>query len=281
MQPVVTLYERTPAPADTLPPVLASAYGGGLLIPEGTERPYVIVNFVQTIDGVIAFDSEEQVSSGAISGRNEADHMVMGLLRARADAVIFGAGSLHEDRGHIHTPAFIYPPFEREYHTLRMRLGRTAPLPLSVVVSASGDINLNERTFHFPGLRVLIVTTYEGANLLARQQLPDGVAVRSVEHEPSGGVAPASILALLASEYGVRVALHEGGPRLLASFLAAHLVDELFLTVAPQIVGRLPDLHRLSLVENYAFSSRNAPWADLQSIKLAGSHLFLRYRFSM
>ncbi len=83
---------------------------------------------------------------------------------------------------------------------------------------------------------------------------------------------------LLAREYGVRVALYEGGPTLLASFLGASLVDELFLTLAPQIAGRDGQHSRLALVEGHAFMPKDAPWETLLSVKLAGSHLLLRYR---
>ena len=56
------------------------------------------------------------------------------------------------------------------------------------------------------------------------------------------------------------------------------IVDELFLTLAPQVAGRDSDLHRLSLVEGHAFMPVDALWATLLSVKLADSHLLLRYR---
>src|SRR5262245_33261293 len=105
MDPIVTLYEREQEPRETLPAALAALYDGGLVIREGTaEHPYVIANFVETIDGVVSFGLPGQEGGGAISGENEADHAAMGLLRAVADAVIFGAGSLRVEIGHIHTP---------------------------------------------------------------------------------------------------------------------------------------------------------------------------------
>ena len=45
-------------------------------------------------------------------------------------------------------------------------------------------------------------------------------------------------LAPVLAELGGRVALFEGGPRLFGAFLAQGLIDELFLTLAPQLVGR-------------------------------------------
>src|SRR5215468_2558078 len=110
MESIVTLFEREPAPAETLPAVLANAYGGGFLVGEGwrpNNRPYVIANFVETLDGVVSYGLPGQFGGGAISGESDGDHAVMGMLRAVADAVIFGAGSLREDSGHIRTPAFV------------------------------------------------------------------------------------------------------------------------------------------------------------------------------
>ena len=77
---------------------------------------------------------------------------------------------------------------------------------------------------------------------------------------------------------GLEVVVCEGGPNLLGGLIGAGLVDELFLTVAPQVAGRSPDAPRLALVEGLAFAIDDAPWARLISVMRAESHLFLRYR---
>ncbi len=295
LSPLVTLYEQASEPTTSLPPALAAAYDGGLLIPDGPvptdtdERPYVIANFVESLDGVVSYAAPgqlaqtAQVGGGAISGESEPDHMVMGLLRARADAVIFGSGSLRADAGHVRVAAFVYPPFAEAYAALGQRLGRADPLPLNVVVSASGDLALSEPTFRYSGLRVVIATTPAGAARLAAQALPAGVEVRAVPAGADsaigrGGVDPQQTLAMLARDYGVRVALHEGGPRLLASYLAADTLDELFLTLAPQLAGRSDAARRLALLEGIAFTPQTARWASLLSVKRAADHVLLRYR---
>lgn len=284
MEPISTLYEREPAAPDTLPSIVATYYGGGFALPEqgAGERPYVIANFVETLDGIVSYNAPGQTGGGLISGDNAQDKIVMGLLRACSDAVIFGSGSLRQDANHLHIPAFIAPTFAGEYETLRIQQGRKERLPISVVMTASGRIDFNDRTFHAPGLRVVIATTEQGYAYLAQQELPQGTEVRIVEvrGKEASEVSPEGVLALLARDYGVRVVLYEGGPTLLASFLSEGMVDELFLTLAPQIVGRAGGLHRLALVEGHAFIPVDAPWTTLLSVKLAGSHLLLRYRFS-
>jgi riboflavin biosynthesis pyrimidine reductase len=282
MEPIVTLYERAPVSPATLPPTLATLYGGGLALPQGKAgRPYVIANFVETLDGVVSYNTPDQTGGGAISGDNAQDKMVMGLLRASADAVIFGSNSLRIDADHLHIPSFIFPTLTNEYDALRGQNGRQ--VPLSVIMTASGRINLDDRTFHTPGLKAVIATTPRGAAQLSQKSLPEGTDVRVVEMDDATNQATVSsraTLALLAREYGVRVALYEGGPTLLASFLLEQQLDELFVTLAPQLVGRTNDLQRLSLVEGYAFTPTGAPWGMLQSVKLAGSYLLLRYSFS-
>src|SRR5260370_158461 len=71
--------------------------------------------------------------------------------------------------------------------------------------------------------------------------------------------------------------LTEGGPHLLGDLLAERQVDELFLTLAPQIAGRSDDHARLGLVDGRTFAPERPLWSTLASVKLAGSHLLLRY----
>ena len=71
--------------------------------------------------------------------------------------------------------------------------------------------------------------------------------------------------------------LTEGGPHLLGSFIGSDRLDELFLTVAPQLVGR-DSTERLGLVEGIALPPGDARWDHLESVRRSGDHLFLRYR---
>ena len=79
--------------------------------------------------------------------------------------------------------------------------------------------------------------------------------------------------------HGKRI-LVEGGPRLLGDFYAERLVDEQFLTLAPQIAGRDAGDQRLSLVMGKAFAPRDPLWGTLIDVRRGGSHLFLRYSFA-
>lgn len=279
MEPIRTLFERSPQSAAAFPAALSALYDGGLTFEARQGRPLVLVNFVSSVDGVVSYAMPGRSGGGEISGSNQADAFIMGLLRAHADAVLCGAGSMNEDAGHVRTPGFVYPPARGLYANLCQRLGKTSPEPLTVVVSASGRVNLAEANFHTPGVETLILTTDAGAERLRAD--PNAGAVTYIRSLGAGPrLAPEAMLRLLGDEFGLRVVLNEGGPGILTSFLEARCVDELFLTLAPQLAGRDADHPRPSLIDHHAFLPETAPWGQLLTLKQAGDHLFLRYGFT-
>jgi riboflavin biosynthesis pyrimidine reductase len=168
LPPLARLYERAGLPAWPLPPVLTSAYGGDL----GFARPCVYANFVASLDGVTALGPEYPSSGSAISGHDPADRFVMGLLRACADVVLIGAGTLRATPGHLWTPAHVCPAAAGGYAALRHGLGRDGD-PLLAVVTARGALPAGH-----PALRAgaLILTTAAGARRL-RGRLPPACTI--------------------------------------------------------------------------------------------------------
>jgi riboflavin biosynthesis pyrimidine reductase len=202
----------------------------------------------------------------------------MGLLRASADAVMVGSGTLHETAPeHLFVADRVFPQARDLYaHYRSDALKKTAP-PLQVVVSGSGRVDLTRAIFHTPGIRTLIVTTQGGRDLLAASGVESLVSteVRSLEGPI---IAPASMLELLRAQFGVSLLLLEGGPTLFGRFVADGCVDELFLTIAPQVAGRnMPPL-RPGFIAGVEFLPETAPWLDIVSVKQRGNHLYLRYR---
>ncbi len=86
-----------------------------------------------------------------------------------------------------------------------------------------------------------------------------------------------AMLRLLYAELGVRRLLHEGGPTLFGQFLAVEAIDELFLTLSPQIAGRKEETIRPGLVEGIDFMPDRSPGFQLLSVKQRAEHLYLRY----
>src|SRR5918912_4563 len=124
-----------------LPPELSIVYGA-LRLPRYADRAHVISNFVTTLDGVTSWNEPGQSGGGEISGFNAHDRLVMGLLRAVADAVVVGAGTLRSVPRHVWTAEHVYPDLAEVFRGLRVRLGKS-PAPLNVVVTSLGRIDLN------------------------------------------------------------------------------------------------------------------------------------------
>ncbi len=259
-----------------LPAALATLYGS-FSLPAYSARPYIISNFVTTLDGVVALNDPAHPSGGDISGANTHDRMVMGLLRAVADAIIVGAGTLRAVPQHRWTAEYIYPPLSSAYQQLRTRMGKAA-VPLNVIVTASGAIDLSQPLFQSNEVPVLIVTTQHGAQRIAQQHPPRLTRVSAVEQKDS--VTAKEIVQAVQSVLPAQIMLVEGGPQLMGDFLAEQCLDELFLTLAPQIAGRTAATERPSFVSGKLFAPDHPLWSKLISIRRAENHLFLRYRFA-
>lgn len=271
LQPLVEAPTRTARDRTADGPALESRYGGPLSIPLRDDRPTVIGNFVSTLDGVVSYATPEAAGGGEISGYLEADRFVMGLLRSLADAVLVGAGTVRAAPEERWTPEGVHPASADAFTALRERLG-LRPQPMTVVLTASGALDLTHPGLADPELDVLVITTDAGAARLVDRPIPAHVDVRAFGR----AVTPGDVLSALA-ERGATLVLCEGGPHLIGQFVEARLVDELFLTIAPQIAGRASHAPRLGLVEGLAFEVDGAPWARLVDVRLAGSHLFTRY----
>lgn len=259
-----------------LPQPLTALYGR-LGFPARTGRPYVISNFVSTLDGVVSVEAPGQAVGDLISGFNQQDSMVMGLLRAAADAVIVGAGTLRASPRHIWTAGYIFPPCAGDYEALRKRLG-IAPSPLNVIVTARGDVDLSLPVFQSHAVSVLIVTTVDGARRVDTMSLP-----KSVQVIAGGGGASLTareiLAAIAAASPSSTLMLIEGGAHLMGDFLAERLLNELFLTLAPQVAGRETSHERMGFVAGKLLAPDHPAWGTLVSVKRGGSHLFLRYAF--
>jgi riboflavin biosynthesis pyrimidine reductase len=276
LAPLETLYEARRGKALPLPPRLARLYGR-LRMPVARARPHVISNFVTTLDGVVSLSEKGHASGGDISGFSAQDRMVMGLLRAIADVVIVGSGTLGVDRRHVWTAERIYPGLAGEYRRLRAALGKRE-LPLMVVVSGSGRLDPGLPVFASGEMRSLIVTSTAGARRLRKTAAPAAVEIRAVRG--GGAIRARLVLEQVRRASAGKLILVEGGPRLLGDFYADRLLDEQFLTLAPQIAGRDAGDQRLSLVMGRTFAPQRPLWGRLVDLRRGNSQLFLRYTFT-
>lgn len=258
-----------------LPAELAATYGGPLVIETHPARPTIVANFVATLDGVVSFDPRGLGGGRAVSGGFEPDRFVMGLLRAAADAVLVGAGTVRGSRTRTWTPGRVHPPSAAAYARWRAASG-LAPVPTVIIVTASGSLDGPVPWRPDPDQPTIVLTTSRGAaRLRAAGHLGDAELVTS---DDPGRVPVESVLGLLASK-GFDLVLSEAGPTVFGELVATGAVDELFLTLSPRVAGRAEDATHLGFVEGVAFGPSLAPTGQLMGVKRAGDHLFLRYAF--
>lgn len=224
---------------------------------------------------MVAFDVDGRSGGGEVSGFSEPDRFVMGLLRAMADVVLVGAGTVRAAPTHEWTPRRVHRGSTALYASWRKRMGIASAQPTTIVATASGSLDPKHPGLSAPDVPVILATTKAGAKrLLAAGPAPNA----RIEIAGRGRGIAASKLIEIAASTGARLILCEGGPHLIGDLLVAGLLDELFLTVAPQLAGRDEAAPRLALVEGASFDIDTAPWASLESVRRSADHLFLRYR---
>lgn len=281
MQLLQTLIDCDKGGEPALPQELRDLYDGDLRFRgSSAARPLVIANFVSTLDGIVSYETTNKPGGSDIRGSNSADRFIMGLLRSSADAVIVGAGTVHDvSPNGLWTPEYVYPDAKHLYAGYRVNTLQKPAYPLLVVVSGSGRLELERAIFRTAAMRTVVVTTAAGRDELTRRGV---AALSSVEvhalDSRGGGIAAGAMLQLLQSQFGVKTLLHEGGPTLFGQFLAAGAVDELFLTVSPQIAGRKADSTRPAIVQGVEFAPDSAPQFEIVSVKENAAYLYLRYR---
>ncbi len=178
--------------------------------------PWVRANMVATLDGAA---TGADGRSGSING--EADARVFHLLRALADVVVVGAGTVRAE-------GYRAPRTPDRFLPGRRARGQ-ADHPALAIVTAHGDVPdvvLRDE----PGPWVFTVGDAPHLDRL-REHVPPR---RLVVHD--GAVDLERLVTTLAAA-GLPRLLSEGGPTLLGDLLAAGVVDELCLTWSPTIVG--------------------------------------------
>ena len=208
-------------------------------------------------------------SHAVIGDESEADRFVLALLRACADAVVVGSGTLRASPQGTWRIDRAYPPAAEALAELRAQRGRPEQ-PLVVVVTTGASLDPSHPVLESGAL----VLTTDGAAARLRTAVPAAAEVVAVNEGETVDLARA--LALL-HDRGRPVVLTEAGPSMFGSLVASQLVDELFLTVSPVLAGRATAA-RLGLVEGVELLPHARVAGRLRSVRAHGSHLFLRYR---
>jgi riboflavin-specific deaminase-like protein len=191
---------------------------GDLVLPTRSDRAWITLGMVASVDGAASVGGVTEDLGGP------ADHRAFRALRAACDAILVGAGTVRAED---------YGPAAGTTERRRVREAKgLAPTPRLVIVSGSLALDPTARVFSEPGHRPLVVTSATAPRERAAR------VGEVAEVLPVGGErVDLAALARTLQQQGLHRVLCEGGPSLNASLVAEDLVDELFLTIDPVLVG--------------------------------------------
>lgn len=238
--------------------------------------PKTTVILAMSADGKISDGQRSPARFGSIADQAHLETQI-----ALADAVVFGAGTL---RAYGTTMSVRSPKLKQQ----RQRRNQP-PQPVQMVCSPSGQLDPQARFFQQPVPRWLLTTT-QGAQAwtAAGSGMKSAfekvwILPRGVEVSAEGVSQPEPVrfgwyevwCSLAAQGFGRLAVL--GGGQLTAALLDAGLVQDLWLTVCPLILGGAA---APTPVDGAGFLAAAAPRLKLLSAQREGDELFLHYRVS-
>lgn len=221
-------------------------------------RPFFYTSFVSSLDGKIQVD---RPGYWPIGSSNDLDHFI--YLRSKADVILAGRNT---------AVSFGQKTIERiheGFSELRVKEGKTGSVEYAVL-SNHPDQTLGNALKNPYGYKPFLITD----NNVAREQFNSAFRVETI---PSHGKIDPHAIASLLFKKGLRDVFIDGGPKILIPFLQAGLIDEIFLTIAPKIIGDREN-SSLTMVEGYLFPPDELPSWRLLSSQKVGDEVFLRYR---
>ena len=222
-------------------------------------RPYVIINMAMTADGKIATANRALTSFGS---RHDHDHLLD--LRATADAVLCGASTAAGED-------ITLGPGPGRFRRRRLRRG-LAEFNLRIVASGSAGLNPRANLFKQRVSPVILLTTRDAppARLKQLREVADEVVVFGKTR-----LNLRAALQWLHRRWKVKRLVCEGGGELNDAMFRAGLVDELHLTICPQVFG---GRQAPTIAEGSGFPRlANAARLQLRSRRRQGDELFLVY----
>jgi riboflavin biosynthesis pyrimidine reductase len=217
--------------------------------PPWPDRPWIYANVITSQNGLVAWERRDAgddpiraIAGGDFSrpGRR-ADVRLMRYLRACANAVSVGAQTLRDQPALVGTLSDSGSDLGAVLERFRLSHGLRR-LPVQVIYTQHGALNLEARMFNTPGVEVIVVTTGLGARRL-RSQGSEGKGVTLLV-AGEDALGPAELLHAhqrLFADFDVRYLDCEGGATILAALHEAGLVDEIFVTVTDVLID--PSAH--------------------------------------
>lgn len=226
------------------------------------------------MDGLVSFRDVPGQTGGEVVARSRADQWLARMIRAHQDAVLLGAATLRAEAG-PDGRGFNYAALPLAWRNYRRGLS-WGPLR-AVVMTRSGRLDPRHRLFASGGPPPLVAVTEDGARHLRRL----GIRAEIIVPNAGDAVRPQALARLLRRDWGIERLLCEAGPDVYAQWMADHLVDEDFRTIALQVMGQAAAgaPRRPTAYGALSFLPATAPWYRMVSLHVARpSHLFLRLR---
>jgi len=221
------------------------------------DRPFVLINMAMTVDGKITSAKREYPRLTTPYDRTNMDR-----LRAGVDAVLVGAQTMRADSPKLYVR-------EKKMQQHRESLGKPLGL-LKILVTASAMLGPDSRFFDdADGGGLLIATVVD-----APEERVAALAERTEVWKLGRGSVDLNALLVRLKQRGVDRLLVEGGGELNWSFLRDDLVDELYVTIAPSLLG---GRDAPTLLEGQGLSMKQRRRLRLLDLHREGDELYCRY----
>jgi 2,5-diamino-6-(ribosylamino)-4(3H)-pyrimidinone 5'-phosphate reductase len=174
------------------------------------DRPHIIINCAMSLDGKIASKSGKQIKISC-----EEDIKRMYKLRHNSDAVLVGIGTVLSDDPKLTVKEkYVKNP----KHPVRIVLDTNCKTPTNALV-------VNNTT------KTLIITDKK-----CNKKYQNNVELIKCKSDGKGFINLENLIEIL-KEKGIQKLMVEGGSTVIGSFLKSNLLDDMYVYVAPMIIG--------------------------------------------
>ena len=221
------------------------------------KRPHIVLNFAMSADGKISTKQRHRLRFSS-----RADWTLMDEIRAGVDAVLIGANTVRSED----------PPFRirsRKRRDQRKAQGKS-PHPISIIISRSLDLPVSGRYFRETEAEKIIITTAHAPEGRIKE-----IGALAEVIQASGTEVDLHEVCALLHKRGIQHLLVEGGGEVNMAFFEAGLVDEIYMTLCPIIIG---GRQAPTPVDGNGFTSDHLIQLELIQTRQVGHELFQRYR---
>ncbi len=226
---------------------------------DNKKRPFTFINMAMSLDGKISTSSHE-----AVNFSSQQDRKNLHKLRSKADAILIGSNTLKAEN----------PPLQIKDKKLVKRRCESGqkPHPLNVILSSTLDFDFDAKFLKFTETEKLFFTTKKAEKSRVEKLKNYGNIIFS----PTEKIIDPEFVSKTLFDMGIDNLLIEGGGSINFSFIEKSLVDEIYLTLCPKIIGGRSSP---TIVNGEGFNPENIKNLELVSFEKISEEFFLRYRF--